>query len=893
MRHRALMLMTGLPVLLLGPAAAEAACGGSSPTLIAASASRTDVLDCVNAAVSGDTINVPAGTASYSTPIALPGTKDITLRGATTITCSGTAGSPGYACTAGATNTSLTCADGCFLLDLGASQRISGFTMTTAGNELISSVGAQHGGKHFRIDHNRLVTTGGWSPIRFKNNDSAAHAQGIWDHNIFEDGISIHTNGTLCQLEEGCGSFQHTLWAQDSLLGDSAHVVYVEANHFVTSAGTVNFADGNYGARAVLRFNKTEGPSISGFEYHSVQGENRGYQRWETYHNAFVDLDGSDSCFFGMAFIRAGTGVWFNNAMSGAISGCNNSISIDNVRSADDDPIPGAGLCNGSSPWDQNTPGQLGWHCRDQIGIGRDVSTWTHNPPAPWNQVLKPAYLWGNTRGGSIVTASVLPQDRNPLHIQANREYYDHSTASGSPQTAGVRVGTIANRPAGCTAGVGYWATDEGEWNSLQPGPDGRLYKCSPANNWSLYYVPYSYPHPWTMPPCAMSIRPLTLPTGRVGLAYSQAFTASGGASPITFSQSGALPAGLTFDAGTATLSGTPSQSGSFVITVGATDTAACAASRTYNLAIASAVNLTPAALAVDAAGNGVLDPNQTVVMDPSWSNFTGAPLNLAGALGSFIGAAGATYTIADGSASYGNIANTATGRCGTTGDCYSVAVTAAQRPEMHWDASVVESLSTGGPKAWTLHVGGSFNDVPAGNPFYRFIEILLHRGITVGCGGSSYCPAASTARDQMAVFVLLAKEGAGYAPPACSPPNIFNDVPETSPFCRFIEELANRGVVGGCGGGRYCPANAVTREQMAVFVLRTLDPALNPPACTTPMFNDVPASSPFCRWIEELARRGVVGGCGGGVYCPASAVTREQMGVFLSATFGLQLYGP
>ncbi|HET8644233.1 MAG TPA: S-layer homology domain-containing protein, partial [Vicinamibacteria bacterium] len=63
-------------------------------------------------------------------------------------------------------------------------------------------------------------------------------------------------------------------------------------------------------------------------------------------------------------------------------------------------------------------------------------------------------------------------------------------------------------------------------------------------------------------------------------------------------------------------------------------------------------------------------------------------------------------------------------------------------------------------------------------------------------------------------------------------------------------------------------------------------------PACTTPLFADVPASSPFCRGVEELARRGVVTGCGGGNYCPADPVTREQMGVFITATFGLALYG-
>jgi hypothetical protein len=121
----------------------------------------------------------------------------------------------------------------------------------------------------------------------------------------------------------------------------------------------------------------------------------------------------------------------------------------------------------------------------------------------------------------------------------------------------------------------------------------------------------------------------------------------------------------------------------------------------------------------------------------------------------------------------------------------------------------------------------------------------------------------------------------------------MFTDVPETSPFCRWIEELANRGVVSGCGTGVYCPTNPVTREQMAIFVLATLDPTLNPPACVPPnLFTDVPETSPFCRWIEELANRGVVSGCGTGVYCPTNPVTREQMAVFLAATFSLSLYG-
>jgi hypothetical protein len=300
---------------------------------------------------------------------------------------------------------------------------------------------------------------------------------------------------------------------------------------------------------------------------------------------------------------------------------------------------------------------------------------------------------------------------------------------------------------------------------------------------------------------------------------------------------------------------------------------------------------LYPVSLSVDPGGNGVLDPGVQEPVRPSWTNLNGAAQSFGGTLFGFGGPAGVTYAVVDGTGSYGTVADGATAQCT---DCYSLSVSLpGSRPATHLDAFVGETLTPDGygvHQAWLLHLGGSFTDVPAASPFYRFVETLLHNGITSGCGGGSYCPTSATSRDQMSVFVLLARHGAAYLPPACTTP-MFADVPASSPFCRWIEELARRGVAGGCGGGNFCPGAAVTREQMAVFVLRTLDPALDPPACTTPMFADVPASSGFCRWIEELARRGVVAGCGGGNYCPTAAVTREQMAVFLSATFALRLY--
>lgn len=49
------------------------------------------------------------------------------------------------------------------------------------------------------------------------------------------------------------------------------------------------------------------------------------------------------------------------------------------------------------------------------------------------------------------------------------------------------------------------------------------------------------------------------------------------------------------------------------------------------------------------------------------------------------------------------------------------------------------------------------FTDVPPTNQFYAFIDRLWVRGITVGCGGSNFCPTASVTRGQMAAFLVRA----------------------------------------------------------------------------------------------------------------------------------------
>jgi hypothetical protein len=143
--------------------------------------------------------------------------------------------------------------------------------------------------------------------------------------------------------------------------------------------------------------------------------------------------------------------------------------------------------------------------CADQPGRGQGkyVSGSTPSPASPLNQALDPIYEFADTitAGGNVYT-HLQPDDTS--RVIANRDYYSDlgAAAQSSPTTpfngkSGVGRGTLANRPTTCTTGVGYWATDQGSWNTSGNGfGQGVLYKCIGTNTWAVGYTPYTYPHP-------------------------------------------------------------------------------------------------------------------------------------------------------------------------------------------------------------------------------------------------------------------------------------------------------------------------------------------------------------------------------------------------------------
>jgi large repetitive protein len=95
-----------------------------------------------------------------------------------------------------------------------------------------------------------------------------------------------------------------------------------------------------------------------------------------------------------------------------------------------------------------------------------------------------------------------------------------------------------------------------------------------------------------------LTITTSTLPAASVGSAYSQTLAATGGASPLTWSISaGTLPAGLSLDAATGVISGTPTSATMASVTVKVADASGASATKALTLKVSAPFSIPTTAL--------------------------------------------------------------------------------------------------------------------------------------------------------------------------------------------------------------------------------------------------------------------------------------------------------
>lgn len=585
-----------------------AACSGSSPNLIAASPEFDEVDACVDIAVDGDTITIPAGSATWSTGIVIPDSIGITLTGTGTPNET----SDTFEHSASCDDTVITIAQDVIGItatpDYGdATTRISCMKMVKASTRAVAIQVAggctSSGCPNLRVDNIFWDSSWAGGTAAPLNNGYGINAInnvfGVWDHNTITGADTAYTH--LAQFHHSSyltagGSYGDNAWAEPDDFGTNKFIFF-ENNTFTHAGCCENEGDIFTGAtggggRVVVRFNRftiEDGINFTmGFHGTESGGRIRGGRAFEYYGN-FIDCD-EDACD-SIAGARSGTGMVWGNTISNSIVINTFFTLTTNRRIAGFTAWQGA--CDGSSPFDLNdgveyfagtisagegsdtftisgSPGWMndqwlsltspyslhdvtqdnggeivgntsntitirsargipgwGWspqngdsiqilratRCIDQAGGAGEGILYDPDDPAmpldPANQAWSPLYSWMNTFVTAPTYCRICPNSYMPIR---NREFFDEDlnqaaqTSSSAPfdgsTTVGMGHGIASRKPSTCTdgagtaPGVGYFATDEGSWNTSGNGfGNGRLYLCTASNTWTLSYTPYTYPH--------------------------------------------------------------------------------------------------------------------------------------------------------------------------------------------------------------------------------------------------------------------------------------------------------------------------------------------------------------------------------------------------------------
>ena len=330
-----------------------------------------------------------------------------------------------------------------------------------------------------------------------------------------------------------------------------------------------------------------------------------------------------------------------------------------------------------------------------------------------------------------------------------------------------------------------------------------------------------------------------SLPSGTVGSSYtSNAITtyvfASGGATPYSFNVTG-LPAGLSFNASSTEIAGTPTATFSGNVTVAVTDSSTPTeqtASVNLPLTVSSSSNNSPGP---GGGGGGTATTPGVQTAGASSVAATSATLN-----GSITSGGSSNIT------QYGFLWGT---------DQDNLANTLQVSTDNHSGAF---SDTLGNLTAGTTYYFKAYAENASGTTYGTVISFTT--------AGASQAPAAPT------------------TPPT---PVTFSDVPVSDWAYDAVSNLGSQGYITGYPDGSFKPGNTITRAEFVSIIDRILKlPAYNPAA---PDFSDVSTSDWFYASVENAVYAGIVKGYGNSAFKPNDPVTREELANILVNALGKQ----
>lgn len=464
---------------------------------------------------------------------------------------------------------------------------------------------------------------------------------------------------------------------------------------------------------------------------------------------------------------------------------------------------------------------------------------------------------------------------------------------------------------------------------------DGRCASARPDDQAAVQFI---YPGAGGGPG-PLTVTTSTLANGTIGSSYSQTLQASGGTSPYSWSivsGLGNLPPGLGLNASSGVISGTPTTTGTYNFTVRVTDSVPATAQKALSIVVTQP-GISYNSQFVSQTTPASVTPGQTFNVNMKWLN-TGtqtwsAPVfylvsqnpaynyNWLGGLynavdlGQFTVAPGqqldftfaaiapttpGTYNFQwqlykdNGTTFFGQMSTNVSVQVGSvaTDNAAFVSQSVAASMAKGQGYSVSVTMQNTGSTTWTSAAGYKLaSRNPADNTTWGMNRVNLPASVAPGAQVTFTfnVTAPSTAGTYNFQWQMI-KEGTALFGAASTNVAVsvqrFSDVLPSHPYYAYIDRIAQLGVTVGCTSATYCPDSSVTRDQMAVFIERVLG-AFNPPAPSGQRFVDVPPSHWAYAFIEDFATRGITVGCTLSTYCPGTAVTRDQMAVFMERAVG------
>jgi hypothetical protein len=462
------------------------------------SASQSDVAAAIGSATNGDTIIIPAGTATWTRPLKV--TKGITIQGAGT----------------GVT----------IVKDGAQKEALIDWTLAAGYRSRLAGIEFQDGG---RID--TANAPGGILHVDGLNTNSATFRLdnckwnnlngvpvfdtviGVIDHNTFiqdRNQTAIYIYGSSWDGR----SFGDGSWAAPTRFG-SSQFLFIEDNTF-THAGSYTriVTDAHAGARFVVRHNAIF-DAFTGNHGTESTGRIRGSRAMEVYQNAFTGTNLNR--FVGGS--RSSTVLFHDNTISGFQA--DPLFTLGNFRNFF--PFSPWGGADGTNAWDVNKPGApffsgsaASASVRTTVTVSRSPN-WTTNQWAGYT-IRRTSNLCTSR---SLTFAEIVGNTSNTISYTDNGGYPTPSLAFCAGDTLEIRkVDHALDQPGRAVGSLitgdppvrpSRWNDQVTEpcyaWNngqaSFSAGPGVRANVHYFDNTPMPGYTPYAYPHPLTkgLPP--------------------------------------------------------------------------------------------------------------------------------------------------------------------------------------------------------------------------------------------------------------------------------------------------------------------------------------------------------------------------------------------------------